>query len=44
MYFSNLSTIMFGISYGELFLLVGATAALVGTLSLFCILDSNGFS
>lgn len=36
MYFSNLSTIMFGISYGELFLLVGATAALVGTLSLFC--------
>lgn len=25
---------MFGISYGELFLLVGATAALVGTLSL----------
>jgi hypothetical protein len=26
---------MFGISYGELFLLVGATAALVGTLSLF---------
>ena len=37
---------MFGISYGELFLLVGATAALVGTLSLslFCILDSNGFT
>ena len=26
---------MFGISYGELFLLVGATAALVGTLPLF---------
>ncbi|KAE8100349.1 hypothetical protein FH972_018256 [Carpinus fangiana] len=26
---------MFGISYGELFLLIGATAALVGTLSIF---------
>ena len=34
---------MFGISYGELLLLIGATAALVGTLSLFLFVGALHF-